>query len=284
MKTEERLGTVERESICAFIDILGFSDVISNGPVDKRKKLIELLYLFNESAADLSPNVQNLGIGVHMAPSCQVTTFSDCIALSVPFDSPKVRMTVGGQTIDSMVTVSSYFSHLVNVIVGMTWNALKIGVLVRGGVTVGRLHHSSRVIAGKAFVDAFQLEKKAKYPRIEIDPVLTKMKDKLPNSGGDLEYIFDEMIYHEHGRYFLNCLGFHIGVWRDHNYYRQRDRLEPESHSDVLARIVKRLDDEYKIIKRKGDKTIIEKWDWFMDEFQRQTKSGHWPQALGLKK
>lgn len=46
--------------------------------------------------------------------------------------------------------------------------AIRNGFLVRGAITVGKLYHTDGVIFGPALVQAFELEKQAKYPRVIV--------------------------------------------------------------------------------------------------------------------
>ena len=52
-------------------------------------------------------------------------------------------------------------------------------MLVRGGVTIGKLHHSGGVVFGEAMVDAYRLESRvAIYPRVVVS---SRIYTLLPN-------------------------------------------------------------------------------------------------------
>ncbi|MFD6440909.1 hypothetical protein ACFWDG_14065 [Peribacillus sp. NPDC060186] len=55
--------------------------------------------------------------------------------------------------------------------------ASDVGIMIRGGLTTGKLYHKGSISFGPAFVAAYHLESKvAKYPRIIIDPKIIKAK------------------------------------------------------------------------------------------------------------
>src|SRR5262249_93729 len=52
--------------------------------------------------------------------------------------------------------------------------ALDVGLLVRGGLSRGKLYHSGQVVVGEAMVDAYYLESTlARNPRVVVSPRIT---------------------------------------------------------------------------------------------------------------
>lgn len=53
------------------------------------------------------------------------------------------------------------------------------GILIRGGIALGSLVKSWKFVYGQALVDAYELETKAKHPRVLIQDALIQVADKL---------------------------------------------------------------------------------------------------------
>ncbi|MDX0469734.1 hypothetical protein GOC67_28810 [Sinorhizobium medicae] len=61
------------------------------------------------------------------------------------------------------------FWHLLLSMEALAWNLLQAGVLVRGGVTVGGVHHDEQIVFGVGVNEAYRLESTvAKMPRIVL--------------------------------------------------------------------------------------------------------------------
>lgn len=67
-----------------------------------------------------------------------------------------------------------------------------LGFFIRGGVTIGPLHHDQHIVFGPALNTAYDLEsKKAVYPRIIIDPAIVNLlPSDLPYVEEDTDYTF----------------------------------------------------------------------------------------------
>lgn len=141
------MSTAYSERIVAFIDILGFRELVRKiGEDDKvRKRLhssLERIRSFKESSLRNETAQKNL----------EVSVFSDSIAIS--------------GTPDELGTV-------VWTALGLQANLLAMGVLVRGGIAKGRTFHADDMLYGEGLVKAYDLENKtAVYPRIVLDPPL----------------------------------------------------------------------------------------------------------------
>ena len=270
---------MEELRVCAFFDVLGTREIMMGSDISKRHALISLIRRLDEKTSDYSAGVQNLGLGVVFSPSAQTTTFSDNVAVSFPLERMSLDGTMGNKPHTFYVETSRFFDHLLIQIISAVWDGLKIGVLFRGGVSVGKLVHDDKIIAGEALVKAVELEKHTKFPRIEISQEVMGLVDENGNSvvSDDLK----ESLECIDGRWFVKALDLHIGYWRDHNWYRQQNNEEPEEIPPVLRRIKKALDGEYENAKKNEDKSVIEKWDWFMNKFEKSFKEGYWPRVDG---
>jgi hypothetical protein len=140
MLASEAASFEYQERIVAFIDVLGFSDLVKasdTNPVARGKisKLIVSNRLFERVMDD--------------ARFAGATFFSDSFVLSM---QP-----------DRMFYMVREVGHLCRFL-------LLQGLPCRGAITVGSLYHHDRLVIGPAFLDAYRLEQSvACYPRIILD-------------------------------------------------------------------------------------------------------------------
>jgi hypothetical protein len=141
----------------AFIDILGFSDIIrKTAHDDNPARYNAILQVLTE--------IKSLGSGPGNAFEFQ--SFSDSIVLS------------------SDVTADGLTS-LVRAIEVLAIHMLVNGLLLRGGVAKGKLHHAQDVMFGPAFLDAYRIESQiAKYPRVVLSREVYQNFNTLPQKAG----------------------------------------------------------------------------------------------------
>jgi hypothetical protein len=140
------------DRIVCFLDVLGFSEhikktVAANGTddVDSISSLVEALRGAREILRiDRQPR---LGL----SQKC-TTQFSDSIVISFRVDK------------------ESGVFFMLREILCVQLNLLRHGMLCRGAITRGKLMHSSDVLFGPGFNDAYELESKAaSYPRVILN-------------------------------------------------------------------------------------------------------------------
>ena len=222
----------------------------------------------------------HLELGIVMSPTVQSTTFSDNVAASFPLKRMNIPGMIGNNPHTFYVEPSRFFEHLLSQIIIAVWDGLKIGVIFRGAITVGRLVHDDKIIAGEALIKAVELEKATKWPRIEIAPEVINLVDDHGQSIIN-EDIKEECLEQIEGRWFVRTLGFHMGYWHEHKSYRQQQGKSPEEIPVVLSRIRECLDNELEKVRENGSETVKEKWKWFISEFENAFKSGNWNKVQG---
>lgn len=142
------------DRIVAFIDILGFSNMVNQSGNDVKR----LRYL--TSAMDRFHNILWSWEADGCYSSFAFTQFSDSIVISAIADTP-----------DS-------FEMLQQLLSGIMMLAEEYGILVRGGITRGLLIHDDTLLVGPAMVEAYHMESQcAIYPRIILDDSLKKSFD-----------------------------------------------------------------------------------------------------------
>lgn len=127
------------EKYVAFVDILGFSDLVERADQDPdlRKGLADILHIFQTTCG----TIPTLGT--------RVTQFSDSIVITANRTEQGLRSILSGCE-------------------WLTMNLIQYAVLLRGGVAVGRVSHESHILFGIGVNRAYQFEKSGGPPRIGL--------------------------------------------------------------------------------------------------------------------
>lgn len=150
-----------KEHLIFFIDFVGFANATKHWDSQQMAALILLLHNLASlrSEFDLGEQPAENGTRYNIRPA--VTTFSDHIVISYPIEG--MQKLGGGDTIGTILLLSQ------RLISGLAAAAMSLGLLIRGGATVGPLYHSGGVVIGTAMIEAYELESKvAVYPRIAV--------------------------------------------------------------------------------------------------------------------
>lgn len=150
----------------AFIDIMGTKDIVLDSQKSYKKlQLLDVLLNIHDEIRQ-EGNLEQLENGVRY--KAEITSFSDCIAISVPLSNSFQ----GGAIWDSaLISIQKHVSQLFSI-------ALEKGFLVRGAIEIGELYHANHMIFGEALVKAYLQEQKATYPRIVLtDNCLARRND-----------------------------------------------------------------------------------------------------------
>lgn len=138
--------TIYSERYVAFVDILGFSDIVRNSEHSPHQASALVGVLERIRARSLGGAGDDL-FGVDF----KVQSFSDTIVLS-----DKVA--------------ESGLKWLLYSVEELTLDLLAQGILTRGGIAKGLMYHSEGVAFGPAFLNAYYLESTiANYPRVVVD-------------------------------------------------------------------------------------------------------------------
>lgn len=163
-----------------FFDFLGTSRAAQTWPRERVHQLVDLLISIAQvqSAQDISGSAEADG-GYRLQVTPEVTTFSDNIVVSYPGVPDEADLEVLEPLWAKIVC-----EDCIRILSGVAEMALRIGVLVRGGLSFGQLYHEGGVVFGEAMVDAYALENKvANTPRIIVsDRVIKKLE--LSSLGG----------------------------------------------------------------------------------------------------
>src|SRR5665213_1592240 len=138
---------VYSERYVAFLDILGFSDIVKRSTTfpEKATELIAILEDIANAKQEFAEDMQL------PTDDFKAQSFSDCIILS-----------------ENASPIGLF--HLMASVTMLSFNLMSKGVFTRGGIAKGKLHHSDKVVFGPAMIEAYQLESlTSRYPRILVD-------------------------------------------------------------------------------------------------------------------
>ena len=244
--------------IIAFIDILGFKEIVKQSGTDTTK--IELLFSVLEYLKDwetsdrwdlkylqIEEDAQKKGVNnFDIRGKTNSTSFSDSIVISV-----KISNNINAM-VSTLVVNLSYIGAIL----------MEKGILFRGGLTIGNIiHNDNGTVFGQGLIDAFLLEtRSAKYPRIILSDKLIKHL-KYP-----LEAKRDRYPYHHYlNRFEDGCVGFHqmihyqvIESWSEMTDEKLKANLE-----SARKTIIDGLDSSFE------KPEVFEKYKWLQDQYDK---------------
>lgn len=191
------------QRIVAFIDILGFKQMVIESEKDGNEEKIQSIdkaleffkrlksktYKYNE-LIDVEEDAQKKGIeNFRIHELLEINYFSDSIIISVKIEDEKIN-----EIFSTFIVSIASFGNLL----------IKNGILIRGGIDVGNLVHKKGKIFGNALIKAYTLESTiATYPRIIIS------KNLLEKLNYPIESKKDRYPYHQYlERFEDGCIGF----------------------------------------------------------------------------
>jgi hypothetical protein len=222
------METTYPEKIVAFIDILGFGELvrrIGDDPALHAKIHSALTNIHHYKKSAERPDTAQSDL--------KVSVFSDSIVISAE---------------------TSNFHGVMWTAVHLQCSLLLSGVLLRGGIARGRIVHSSEILYGEGLLNAHRLESKvAIYPRIVIDPSLIDEVDE------GYRRIF--LAQDTDGLWFIDP--FSMGFLPGNSDQLVEDGYDPrEEGLKYLGRIIKAE------IARLNEPNHLAKWHWLKSRYK----------------
>jgi len=231
--------------LVAHIDVMGFKALLkdNNGSRDKLSKYFEAAKKFVQTKNSIYSTSA-------LEDNFKAMFVSDSIILSVEIDknNPEKYLVIGR----FFSTITSLQNEL----------AMKEKIWTRGAVSIGLLSMNvqENILVGQAFVDAYNLEVKANYPRVIIDP-------KVISYFGDTSNEFIRKVEQEYEG--LSLIGVHNSNRTGHiqfktdavmidwfNYsMRVEDNLEP-----FFADLKERMGADFELF-QKGNALVSYLWE-----------------------
>jgi len=240
------------EQFTAFVDFLGFSEAATTIDETTRSKVLDLLLSLStlRGEFDLQSTVQESGKKISFKPA--ISTFSDHIVISYPLQ-PICADTGSDERIGGIFIMN----HFTNLLTRIAAAALRIGFLVRGGATIGKLYHAQGVVFGEALIDAFQIESRtAIYPRVVLSSQITSRPMWIQNRSGKFAKDHDGLYHFD---YFRELLFY--TAQSGENWFEAAKLW----FDDVTAVINRNLTE----LESSGRMNEFAKWAWFARQFRR---------------
>lgn len=207
---------IYEERVIAFIDILGMRQHLSNVTTERRvarniaavvhevlKPTVELVarlpHLYDRSS------VRATFSGWRGDANCQITSISDSLVISLPLSGAHPRF----------CTKSKIFSvyMCMEIVFWIQRELLQVGILTRGAISVGRIHHSTALVIGSGLATAYELETQvAIYPRVVLDEAveLLLLREPVPRAFLIKPRIGNLFRRDRDGIYFVDYLGLDL--------------------------------------------------------------------------
>jgi len=156
--------------LVAFIDILGFKNLIDNHFSDKDKHSLPLLKKAMKEAESFAIKYSKSYLK-KFEIKFSFKQFSDCVCISMPFEK-ELNQTALGK-----------FGAFTNVVRMYQFILLSNNFLVRGGISAGGHFENSNMIFSDGLVKSYKIEnQKAIYPRILLDKDLLDLIENILKS------------------------------------------------------------------------------------------------------
>jgi hypothetical protein len=157
------------EHFTAFIDFLGFAEGSTEADEERRTNILDLLLSLSALRGDFDLKIQGQDNGPKSSIRPAITTFSDHIVISFPIAS-----VIRDLQFDERTAAQFISNQFVALLQSIAASALRIGFLIRGGATIGKLYHNSGVVFGEAMVEAYRIESGVSiYPRVVLSQRIT---------------------------------------------------------------------------------------------------------------
>jgi hypothetical protein len=222
---------VHRQSFCAFLDILGFSEAIKRAHKQGSSDL--LLQTFHDSFKVHLKDFKKKA----KAEVLFFKTFSDNVLLAYPAFSDDME---------------SEFSFVLDALVGYQYQMACAGLFIRGGLSLGPLFIDKDQVFGQALLDAYELESKtAVYPMVLLSQdAQEKMDEHLGFYMGEEAPHINALLKGPDGRYFVNYLNEAVN---DFEHPRSLDVSGLASHRDHIEKALEEF---------QGSAHVFAKYAW----------------------
>jgi len=246
------------QRIIAFIDILGFKEIIKQTESNPTK--IELIYSvldflktwevpnkWDLKLVEIEEDAQKKGVeNFDIRGKTNTTAFSDSIVISVK---------INDNTNEMMSTLVANLAYIGAIL-------LEKGIFFRGGITLGNvIHENNGVVFGQGLIDAYLLEtRSAKYPRLILSNKLIKELNY------PLEEKSDRYPYHQYiERFEDGCVGFHQMTYYQvvQDSTEMTKELLTKNLDDIRKTIIKGLDSSFEHAE------IFEKYVWLKEQYSK---------------
>lgn len=246
-----------KESFVAFIDVLGFSQMITeDGGRGEKLKIIKDAVATATEFLEERKKMPNHPYAFWYK-EFQVKSFSDCFCFSIPLEFEDGEKDYKQNFVSFYVWIKAFCNTL-----------LKKGFLCRGGITQGWHYYDEKIIFSQALVEAYELEsKKANHPLILIHP---KLIEELLRREIEIQKYYKYMFVHDTaGKSFLHPFNYSIV---DELFFGFKDEVDSKLVNERQEMVNMFLDIINAQIEQLTGNNAVDKWQW-MKEFSHYTLS-----------
>jgi hypothetical protein len=281
MTTENRHTLSKANSVVAFIDILGFKDIVKANDKSKNDDIIFELQLALEQAFKKSITTNKHWVDNELLKEkLKHKQFSDNIYISFDFKDDYSDYELA---VYMVTTIAAHYQRIM----------LTKGFYVRGGIATGTVYFDEYMIFSNALIKAYEIESKiAKYPRIIIDDGVIKKLNKISKQN-IIRIQCQKLIVKDWASIsFLNPFKLMESIQKmltmnpeilpelekiilnNPKILQDYSKLEPDVADNELTELV-RVSISDKLKKHKKDKDIYEKFLWLREfvDWQENYKS-----------
>ncbi|WFU21026.1 hypothetical protein QA649_23175 [Bradyrhizobium sp. CB1717] len=234
-----------------YLDFLGMSQAVNSPSQDQLRQLIALLTKVAAQKTSFSIDGHSQPDGSYkFKVTPEVSTFSDNIVASYPIVEP-------GDEKTEAILVEMYVKVAQDFAIGVAIEALKIGMLTRGGLTIGQLYHSNGVVLGEAMVDAYNLESRvATYPRIAVSSRIYQIINRLTIRTDTVHRLAEDT----------------DGIWYLRCYSEMVRRIKLAERKSWFQSVLKTADENIAHFEARESWNELAKWSWFKRRFIEEVK------------
>jgi hypothetical protein len=253
------------DQFTAYIDLLGFSKAVEQEDDSNINNIRILLTKISGMRSQFIAITEGAEANQTVRIEPMISTFSDNIVISYPLKPSYKAM---GDTKSTLIVIMRQISRY---IAQVAEDSLRIGLLVRGGATIGKLYHSDQMIFGKALVDAYYIETKvSNYPRVVLSPEITNQLTLSDMQGLGIlrdEYGVCHFDYFKKlamvGAAGANDNEANREIWAEGIVNAKRSELADKIKVQASKDLTK-LEEEIQLMKK-----VQAKWEWFGQELRR---------------
>ena len=187
-----------KECFVAFIDVLGFKDIIEQD--NGNGKYLEFIkQAIEKGTAQLKDRQKDSSHPYsYWYDEFKVKSFSDCFCFSIPLEFKNGEKDYKQNFVAFYTWIKVFYNELLNQ-----------GFLCRGGISQGWHYSDENIIFSKALIDSYAIEsKQATHPMIMIDPkLISQIKQRDFTHHEYYEYMF---VHDNAGRNFLHPFNYSI--------------------------------------------------------------------------
>lgn len=198
-KLQNKTFRVEQEEhYVAFLDILGYANVVDSATLEESNVYFEKVCLLMEDV--VSDKYKNISTKYF-----EKLTFTDKFNPKFKLFSDNILISV--KCSRNLDLNNEFYLLLMCVTIAIQNHSLSHhGILLRGGISRGLFVQNDLIAYGKALVSAYRLEREANYPRVllESEDVMKLQADIENTSNNGLAQLLHQCILYDGTHYFLN--------------------------------------------------------------------------------